>query len=86
MRQREERFHNDVMSRFEHASVHLATATEVLASVVDPLAQVYALAWRHRLPLPRLLIEVPKLQEAVRILTAMANAGVAAPAAADDEL
>jgi hypothetical protein len=84
LQERELKFHRDVMERFERASVHFSVVAEALGSVVDPLTQIFAQAWHYRLPLPRLLAEMPKLQECLRVLVAMSNAGMVSPAPVAD--
>jgi hypothetical protein len=81
--EREKKFHADVMHRFERAAPHLAAAAEALAEVVNPMTNLHQLAWRYRLPVGRLLAEVPRLQESVRVLTMLGNVGMepAAPVA-----
>jgi hypothetical protein len=84
---REREFEVAVIQRFERAAPHLAAAAEALADVVAPMTEMHNLAWRYRFPVGRLLGEVPRLQEALRVMTMLGNVGMA-PAArvkTDDE-
>jgi hypothetical protein len=77
IQERERQFHTDVVKRFERAAPLLAELAQTLGDAVKPMVTLHSLAWRYRLPVPRLLAHVPALQEATRILVMFGNVGMA---------